>query len=191
MPKRTGSPARASEKCRIAHGHIELFRAIRSGLRPLRFDANDRRMGGAGRFAGEAGGALDVGMIKHCDRSKSHDRAVTCRSSMRETAVGVARLLIPSKCRRHRVPDVKTPPVAAQVSIIGPTDVPIHLVSWIEAALFNEAGRQAQGHGRVVRPFPGLEVEWASTDHVRDRFERAWLFELDCCAYRIADGETK
>jgi hypothetical protein len=62
----------------------------------------------------------------------------------------------------HRITDIETPAVAAQIPLIMPSTVTIHLVFGVESTLFNHG--QTKRHRSVVGPFTWLKTEWAAAN---------------------------
>jgi hypothetical protein len=109
---------------------------------------------------------------------------------VRAAGVGVATTLEPHERRSDRVADIEAIAGARQVSLLVPTEVPAHLIGWIEASTVDEAFGQTERHGGIVSPLPGLEPEWTTPEHVRDRLERAGTAEFECRPERVAGGEA-
>lgn len=70
--------------------------------------------------------------------------------------------------------------------MIAPAQVPLHLVARIEPVPLHQAGRQAQRHGRVVGPWPGLELKWPATYHAGEWREATARAEFYSRADRVA-----
>jgi len=77
------------------------------------------------------------------------------------------------------------------VAFVAPTPVALHLVVGVKAVALDEAGSKAERHGGIVRPFPRIEVEGASADHIVDGGECSCWFEFQSCAYCVTGGQTQ
>jgi hypothetical protein len=91
----------------------------------------------------------------------------------------------------HSAAYIETCPVAAQVALIPPPQVALHLIAGVEAFARDQAVRKAQRHRCIVGPLAGLQDEWPSTDHIDDRFERTWRLELHRRSYGVSDREAQ
>ena len=86
-----------------------------------------------------------------------------------------------------RVRNVQKPDIAVFLPFL----VALHLVTGLKAVADQQAGRQAQGHGSFVGPFPRLQVERASPVHTGNRLESTAGFELGWGAHGITRGEAE
>jgi hypothetical protein len=91
----------------------------------------------------------------------------------------------------HSVANVKALTCTAQIAILVPIPVAIHLVYRIKAVLGDQACRQTQCHGGVVRPLTRFQAEGATTNQIHDWWKRAARLELDRCTDSVADGKPK
>ena len=128
------------------------------------------------------------------DGRQAHDRAVA-RAGRAHRIHGHARVCaeVPQGAR-HLVADIETHARRRAVALRVPALVAFHHVKRIVTALRQQRIRQAQRHRRVVCPLAWFEVEDASADHVRDRFERTRRLKLvrraQCVANRQAHQGT-
>ena len=104
---------------------------------------------------------------------------------------GISRFQEGGEGRPGCVADVEACPRAAQVAFLPPADVSFHLIFRIESLAFNQAFGKAEGHGGVVGPLAGFEVERAATDHVGNGFEGSRRFELQRSAHCISHGKAE
>lgn len=69
----------------------------------------------------------------------------------------------------HRITDIETPASAAEVSLITPPAITVHLVFGIEPALFDETHYQTKRHRSVIGPLTWLKIMWTTANHVRNQ----------------------
>ena len=99
--------------------------------------------------------------------------------------------MITFQCIADRIANIETSAGTAQIPILIPAPVPVHLVVGIESPFLNQTCRQAQRHGRVICPLPGLQAEGSAADHIRHFGKGAARLELYGCADGISNCETK
>ena len=64
------------------------------------------------------------------------------------------------------------------MSFLPPAHITFHLTFWIESPTFNQAFGKAEGHGGIIGPFAGLEMERAASHHVGDGCECSGRLEF-------------
>lgn len=97
-----------------------------------------------------------IGICEQHHRRQAHDAAVTCRAGIRGAAERVTGRFVVVERTAHRGANVETAAIAAQIALRAPARVAFHLIPRIEAACFDQAGREAERHGGIVGPFPWL-----------------------------------
>ena len=135
-------------------------------------------------------GLLGRLQVMNGDRRQAHDGAVACAVRAARARRRVAGAPETLERRRGCHADVEAPPVARHVPLIMPAHVALHLVMQVKA-VFEQAGRQAQGHAGVVDPLAGKQLERASADHVGQRRKRAARLEFDRCADGVPHGQAQ
>src|SRR5262249_43493154 len=158
---------------------------------PARIDALRGAVRGAGTLPGRVDGDFGVVGDGGGGGREPHQRPVA--GGVR---AGIAAVLL---TRPHEVveraagggPDVKAPPLHAQVPVTVPPAVRFELVNRVEALLRDEALGEAQRHRRVVGPLAWLQVERPAADDIGERLERAGQFELQGGAEGIPGGEPE
>jgi hypothetical protein len=65
------------------------------------------------------------------------------------------------------------------------------LVKGVEPIAFNKADRQAKRHGSIIGPLSCLEMEGASADHIRQRFEAPPWAKLDGSTDSVSNRKTQ
>ena len=105
--------------------------------------------------------------------------------------VGIARGREAFKRGADGVADVEALAGAAEVALAKPLRVPTHLVLGVEALPFDQAGRQAQRHRRVIGPLAGFEAERPAADHVGQRLKGPARLELDGRADGVAHRQAE
>lgn len=94
--------------------------------------------------------------------------------------------LEPRKRGANRSADIEARAVAAVVTFALPAHVARQLVNGIEFTTFDETLCQAKRHRGVVGPFPRLQVEWATAEHVVYGLERSGGTKLERRAQCVA-----
>src|SRR5580704_9370602 len=103
----------------------------------------------------------------------------------------MAGALILSESSGNREPDIETAAFHAQVAILPPAKIALHLVNRIEPIALNETLAEAKRHGSVVCEVPCFQIERSPADHRGDRIERAGRLEFKRGAERVATGQSK
>ncbi|MNE53178.1 hypothetical protein D3C80_1478890 [compost metagenome] len=75
------------------------------------------------------------------------------------------------------------------MALAEPIQVPPHLVGGIKALLFQQAFRQTECHGRVIRPLSRLQPEYPASDHILHKRKGAGSLELHRGSERIPSGQ--
>ena len=113
------------------------------------------------------------------------------RSSDRESPRTDSFAAVAEERRCQRVADVAAAARAAHGAVFIPEAAALHLGFGIEAASFDQAGRQAQRQGCVVDPLSGPEVAWAAAGHVRQWCNGPRLARLHSGTQGVANGQAK
>lgn len=153
-------------------------------------DGGEGAVGGAGAFTGLLDGLPGVVVEKHGHRGQAHEGAVAGGEGVCGAAQGVASLLEGREGGADRRADVEAFPGAAEIAFAPPPAVALHLVPGIHTPAGDQALRQAEGHGGVVRPLARLQPEGAAADHVHEGPEGAGGTEFNGRSQGIADGEA-
>src|SRR5262245_42378576 len=87
---------------------------------------------------------------------------------------------------RYGSSEVKTNSGAAQVTLLSPPAISIHLILGIETTALDQASRQTEGHRCVVGPLAWPKPERTSSHHVYQRLKRTTGAELHGCPDGVA-----
>jgi hypothetical protein len=68
-------------------------------------------------------------------------------------------VLVFSESRCDRDADIEAPACTAQVAVLPPAQISLHLVNRLESAALNEALAQAERHAGIIGPFARLQAE--------------------------------
>src|SRR5512134_1696352 len=161
--KDSASPSSASSLGRSKQGPADDPAQEAAGVHAL-----GGAVGGAGALGGEPFHGIEVGEEVHGDRGQAHDGAVAGRAGVGGAGQRLAGLAVAVQGAGYGAPDVEAPAGAAQVAGLPPAAVALHLVPRVEAPALEQAGAEAQGHGGVVGPLAGGQVERAAAGHAGD-----------------------
>src|SRR5690606_38330225 len=123
-------------------------------------------------------------------RRQPHEAAVARRVRVVITCDRIAGIEVTVQRGRCRAADVEAAAGAAVAAIFPPADVAVHLVCQVPA-VFDQALREAEGHGGIVGPLAGLKTERPASDDIGERSEGARRAEFDGSAESIANGESE
>src|SRR5690349_423599 len=132
-----------------------------------------------------------VAVIEHRHRREPHQRSVAGRARVGRTREWILRVGEVVERLARRVADVEAFAGRAQMAVVIPVEVAVHLVDGIESVAMEQAVREAQRHRGVVGPLAGLETERPAADHVGERLESSARLELDRRADGITAGEAE
>jgi len=148
-------------------------------------------MGSFRAFTGFLNCLPGVAGIEHGHGSQTHEGTISGAVRIGGTTDGIPCFQKGGKGGPGGAADIETCPCAAQVSFLPPAHITFHLIFRIESPTFNQAFGKAEGHGGIIGPLAGLEVERAAADHVGDGREAPRRFELQSCSQGVADGEPE
>jgi hypothetical protein len=100
-------------------------------------------------------------------------------------------VLVFSEGRSDRDADIEAPACTAQVAVLPPAQISLHLVNRLESAARNEALAQAERHAGIIGPFARLQAERPATDHRDERIECTWRVEFERGAERVTARQTQ
>ncbi len=148
-------------------------------------------MGGPGTVSGTLDGHGRLVRKKHGDWRQPHDATVAGGMRIRGPAIRGVSGYKALQGGPSGAAYVETPACATEVALPVPAHIPLQLIDRVEALFFHEAFGQAKGHGGVIGPLAGLEVERAAADNIGNWRETAGLFEFKGGAQGIANSEAK
>ena len=139
------------------------------------------------------GESLDVVEVRkeHGDGSEPHDASVAGGVQRDGPRKWISVVTIPPQRAGHGIADVEAGAGAAQVTVLRPPAVPIHLIGGIEATSLDKTRGQTERHRCVVGPLARPQPERASADHVRHRLEGSTPAELHGCTDGVTHGKSE
>lgn len=136
-------------------------------------------MGGA-RTVGRAIGQLVRTLrVIHRHRRQPHQRTIPSRARIGAAAEGRAAIQIALQRLAHGRTDIEAGTGTAELTVLVPIAIAVHLIGRVEALPMQQAMRQAQGHRGVVGPLPGPQGKRAAAVRVVDRREAARRAEFE------------